>query len=144
MGSRQLDDKILQILLRHKKIQWNKIRNALRLEIQPKNIGVFNVQVSRALKRLINQKLIVKDEQGHKAVFYTLTEAGRKEALKTISDLTDLVVPLLEGAFSLETNDLPSFEEFKQKILEGLEPLLLEVYKEFKDEWEEMKKQRKM
>ena len=140
MGSAALDERILRLLALYPEgLKWSRIRNALLQQLNPPNLKTFNVQVSRSLKRLYRQKIIEKEDKGHKEVFYRLKDQSLAEFFNELP-----VTPLLLGKFNVDRKTPPSYEKWKRALFESLEEALnlKEEYKKFRAEWEEMKEQR--
>ena len=106
--------------------RWSQIRNALLLTINPDNLNVFNVKLTRSLKRLEKYGDIIRVEEGHKKVIYKLTPS--------MIDQNEIAIfPLLIGAFN-PLDKLPTYEEFKKRALEAIN--FEYEYKQFKKDWE--------
>lgn len=106
--------------------RWVQIRNALLAVYTNMDINIFNVKLSRALKRLVKDEILSQNIQ-HKNVTYTL--------IKTELTNDDVVVrPLLLGAFN-PLKPIPTYEEFKAKAIEAID--FTGQYEELKQEYVE-------
>jgi hypothetical protein len=129
-----LDKEVIEVLktFQENRAQWHQIRNALLTE-HPElktedDLNSLNVKLSRSLKRLEKHGSVTKEEPGHKKVIYQLaTELSQEQE----------VFPILFGMFN-PLNKMPTYEEFKKKLIEALpcEGDYIEEYEKFKRNWE--------
>jgi len=133
----------------NKGMRWTEIRTAVANEFGDLSIDphAFTMRVSRALKRLEGEELILKYNLGHKQTYYKLNEDTFHEFLSTYSDLAlngewiqyylsqqgtkslqahaaGLIIGTFTspGLFDL-TKDI-KYEDYKNRIMEKVEEIL--------------------
>ena len=137
-----LDYEVIKVLkiFRENRAQWCQIRNALMMqspEINSEDLkNSLSVKLTRSLKRLEEKGSVTKEVQGHKKTFYKLANELNQEPE---------VFPIFFGTFN-PLNKMPTYEEFKKKLIESLHPEdpYLDAYEEFKRNWETFQKIRNL
>ena len=129
-----LDNEVIEVLkiFPENRAQWYQIRNALLAE-HPElktedDVNSFSVKLSRSLEQLVDGDDVIREDQGHKKVFYKLAPELRQEPE---------VFPIFYGNFN-PLNEMPTYEEFKKKLFEHLnrDDWYKKRYEEFKRNWE--------